>query len=106
MKEKKIKVSVPSENPHICYIPGDRKEKISCIKKVYELSLYKILCIVAHKELSSKKSISEFKSKLKKQGWKNIGEWATALVDSLYDCNQISDKVDLSSFEVAYDLCH
>lgn len=93
MLEKKIKVSVPRENPHICYIPGDRKDKIAKIKKTYNLSLYRVLCTVAHTELDTKKSILDFKNALKKQGWRNIGEWATALVDMLSD----QAEIDLSS---------
>ena len=39
LTEKKIKVSAPKENPHICYIPEDRKNKISPVKQAYSLSL-------------------------------------------------------------------
>lgn len=97
LTEKKIKVSAPKENPHICYIPEDRKNKISHVKQAYSLSLYKILCTVAHRELSSKESIAAFKSELRKQGWKNIGEWATALVDMLY---AHEEKMELSLVQI------
>lgn len=90
MKEK-IKVSAPCKNPHICYIPIDRNEKIKSIKEKYNLSLYAILCTAAGKSLRTEEEIHKFKKELQKQGFKNIGDWATMLVDKLYEMPKNTD---------------
>lgn len=100
-KKNKIKVSAPRENPHICYIPEDRKEAIAKIKKESEKSLYRILCTVAHTELNTKSNIYNFKVKVRKQGFKDIGEWATTLVDFLYENIDNIKHIDLTSVKIA-----
>ena len=104
MSEKKIKVSAPRENPHICYIPENRKEAISKIKEKLEKSLYRVLCIVAHTELNTKSSIYNFKIKVRKQGFKDIGEWATALVDFLYENITDIKHMDLTTVKITKEI--
>ena len=81
---KKIKVLVPAVNPHICYIPGDRKEKIAELKAKTKKSLYRILCLSAGRDLSQKEQIRALKARLKSRGYKTIGVWATEVIDALY----------------------
>lgn len=81
---KKIKVLVPAKNPHICYIPADRKGKIAVLKAKTKKSLYRILSLSAGCDFSQEGEIKALKKRLKKQGYKTIGDWATELVDSLY----------------------
>lgn len=99
-KKSKIKVSAPRENPHICYIPEDRREAIAKIKEESGKSLYRILCEVSHTELNTKSTIYNFKMKIRKHGFKDIGEWATALVDFLYENISNLKYTDLSSVKI------
>lgn len=98
---EKIKISAPRKNPHICYIPKDRKEAVKAIKITLGKSLYKILCEVSGVELDTEESIRKFKTKVKKKGFKNIGEWATALIDFLNANIQDLSNIDLSSIELS-----
>ena len=82
---KKIKVSAPAHNPHICYIPEEYKEKIEFLKKATNNSLYRILCVNAGRPLKTTEQIHDFKQELRKQGYRNIGEWAAQTIDILYE---------------------
>ena len=82
---KKIKVSAPAHNPHICYIPEEYKDKIEFLKKASNMSLYRILCLNAGKPLKTTEQIHDFKQDLRKQGYRNIGDWAVKLIDTLYE---------------------
>lgn len=99
-KKNKIKISAPRENPHICYIPEDRREAIAKIKEKTGMSLYRVLCTVSHRELRDKDTIHKFKSEVRKKGFKDIGEWATALVDLLYESIANLEQIDLTSIEL------
>ena len=98
--ENKIKVSAPRKNPHICYIPEDRREKIEEIKKLTGKSLYRILCEVSGSKLQEKSDIQKFKQQVKKEGYKNIGDWATYLIDLLYEFRENLPDFDLSLFKI------
>lgn len=93
----KIKVSSPRQNPHICYISEEYRDKISFIKTKTGQSLYALLCICAGKDLSTSEHIHEYKKIVREKGFRNIGEWAEATIDALYECKNILDKADLRS---------
>lgn len=96
----KIKVSAPAQNPHICYINRLYKDKIDAIKSKTGLSLYNLLCLCGKAELKSAKEIKEFKDKLKKQGFKNIGVWAENLIDMLFSLLDSINDIDLTKIEI------
>lgn len=81
---RKIKVLSPRKNPHICYISSEYREKIAAIKRVSKQSLYSILCTCAGRPLETQEQIKEFKQELRKDGYRNIGEWAEKTIDALY----------------------
>lgn len=85
MSRKVFKVLAPRDNPHICYIPVDRKPKIAVLKAKTGKSLYKIICLSAGTELKEHEDIQKLKRTLRKLGYKTIGDWATELVDILYE---------------------
>lgn len=82
---RKIKVCAPAHNPHICYIPNTYKEKIDFLKKSTHMSLYRILCMNAKRPLKTTEQIHEFKQELRKSGYRNIGDWAVEIIDTLYE---------------------
>ena len=88
---KKIKISAPATNPHICYI-----------KKETGLSAYKLLEICSGCDLSSKESILKAKTKLRKDGWHTIGEWAESLIVTLIDMYNQNNiiNIDLSTIHL------
>lgn len=81
---KKIKVSAPRSNPHICYIPEEYRNKINYVRKLTGKSLYNILAECSGADLSTMESIKRYKLSLRKQGFRNIGEWSVRLIDMLY----------------------
>lgn len=85
MVGKAFKVLAPRDNPHICYIPMDRKPKIAVLKAKTGKSVYRLLCLSAGIELKEHEDIQKLKTALKNLGYKNIGDWATELVDILYE---------------------
>lgn len=97
---EKIKVSAPRSNPHICYIPKEYKEQIEELKKRTNLSLYQLLCTCSKCELDTAEHIKAFKSELKSKGFRNIGEWAIALIEMLYAIKEDLGHIDLASVNV------
>lgn len=99
---RKIKISAPATNPHVCYIDNKYKEDLNRIKKETGLSAFRILEICSGYSLNTREKIKAAKAALKKQGWHTIGEWAEALIEILIDlCN--SGKIihcDLSSVKI------
>jgi hypothetical protein len=83
--QKVFKVLAPRDNPHICHIPVDRKPKIAVLKAKTGKSLYRIICLSAGVELKEHEDIQKLKKTLRKLGYKTIGDWATELVDILYE---------------------
>lgn len=99
---KKIKISAPATNPHICYIDYKYKEDLARIKKETGLSAYKLLEICSGCDLSSKESILKAKTKLRKDGWHTIGEWAESLIVMLIDTYNQNNiiNIDLSTIHL------
>ena len=97
----KIKVSAPQENPHICYISKEYADKVKDIKAATGLSLYRLICTCSGYSLNSKNKIKKFKEKVKKQGFKNIGDWAESLIDLLHGSVENISVIDLSSISIS-----
>ena len=95
--EGKIKVSVPRENPHVCYISRDYQQKVKDIREVTGMSLYNLLCVCSGSTLKDKASIKKFKDKVRKDGFKNIGDWAEDLISLLHSQLDSIATMDLSS---------
>lgn len=100
MNEKKIKVSAPRENPHICYVDKRYAEKIARVKKETGMSLYSIICSAAHRSLDSVENIKDFRLSLKNEGFKTIGAWVERLIDFLYDNIENVNSIDFSSINI------
>lgn len=100
MAETKIKVSAPMVNPHICYISREYNQKIKDIKKETGMSLYNLLCVCSGYSLNSKDIILKFKKRIRKKGFKTIGEWAECLIDMLHVDLENINTIDLSSIEL------
>jgi hypothetical protein len=96
----KIKVSAPRENPHICYIGREYESKVKEIRKATGMSLYNLLCSCSGYLLNEKENIRNFKEKLRKNGFKNIGDWAECLIDFLFDHIEEVNSIDLTSIEL------
>lgn len=79
----KIKVSAPRSNPHICYIPEEYRDKINRVRKYTGKSLYMVLAESVGMDLSTVENIKLCKERLRKRGFRNIGEWACTLLDKL-----------------------
>ena len=101
MPRTKIKVSAPRENPHICYISREYNSKIADIKKETGMSLYNLLCTCSGYSLNNKEDIARFKEKVRKNGFKNIGEWAECLVDLLHGSLENINVIDLTSITLS-----
>lgn len=99
---KKIKISAPATNPHICYIDYKYKEDLKNIKKETGLSTYKLLEICSGCDLSTKENIHQAKAKLRKEGWRTIGEWAESLIVLLIDLYNQDNiiNIDLSTIHL------
>jgi hypothetical protein len=100
MPNAKIKISAPRENPHICYVGRDYEQKIKDIKKETGMSLYTLLCTCSGYLLNEKESIKNFKDSVRKNGFRNIGEWAEALIDLLHESLENINVIDLSSIHL------
>ena len=100
MQNAKIKVSAPRENPHICYISREYDSKIQDLKKATGMSFYTLLCTCSGYVLNNKENIVKFKEKVRKNGFRNIGEWAEALVDLLHAAVDNIGVIDLTSIEL------
>lgn len=100
MQNTKIKVAAPRENPHICYVSREYSQKIQDLKKATGMSFYTLLCTCSGYVLNQKESILKFKEKVRKNGFKNIGEWAEALVDLLHAAIDNIGVIDLTSIEL------
>lgn len=97
---RKIKVSAPRENPHICYISREYEDKVKQIRKITGMSLYSLLCTCSGYLLNEKKNIRDFKEKLKKLGFKNIGEWAECLINFVFENLENLEAIDLKSIKL------
>ena len=100
MQNAKIKVAAPRENPHICYISREYNTKIQDIKKATGMSFYKLICTCSGYVLNNKENILKFKEKVRKNGFKNIGEWAETLIDLLHESVENIHAIDLTSIEL------
>ena len=100
MPNAKIKISAPRENPHICYVSREYNQKIQDLKKATGMSFYTLLCTCSGYSLNKKENILKFKEKVRKNGFKNIGEWAEALVDLLHAAVDNISVLDLTSIEL------
>lgn len=98
--EAKIKVSAPAQNPHICYIHREYRDKINAIKDKTGMSLYNLLCVCGNTTLRKQEQIKEFKKELKQKGFKHIGEWAEMLVDFLYERLEDLNNINLMTIEI------
>lgn len=96
----KIKVSAPRENPHICYISREYEQRVKDIRRETGMSLYSLLCTCSGYSLSSKENIKKFKEKVRKNGFKNIGEWAESLIDMLHENLEDINSMELSSIKL------
>lgn len=97
MANAKIKIAAPRENPHICYINRKYAQKIKDLKKATGMSLYTLLCTCSGYLLNDKENIKNFKDSVRKNGFKNIGEWAESLIDLLHPSIDNLDMIDLTS---------
>lgn len=100
MPNAKIKIAVPKENPHICYISRDYEQKIKDLKKATGMSFYNLLCTCSGYLLNSKENIRKFKEETRKNGFKNIGEWAESLIDLLHGSVENINVIDLTSIKL------
>lgn len=100
MQNAKIKVAAPRENPHICYISREYSSKIQDLRKATGMSFYTLLCTCSGYSLNQKENILKFKEKVRKNGFKNIGEWAESLVDLLHAAVDNIGVIDLTSIEL------
>lgn len=100
MQNAKIKISAPRENPHICYVSKEYDTKIQDLKKATGMSFYMLLCTCSGYVLNNKENIVEFKEKVRKNGFKNIGEWAEALIDLLHASIENINVIDLTSIKL------
>lgn len=98
--EKKIKISAPRENPHVCYISREYDQKIKDIKKATGMSLYNLLCTCSGYSLNSKETIKKFKEEVRKKGFKTIGEWAECLIELLHGSVENISVIDLTSIRI------
>lgn len=96
----KIKVSAPRENPHICYIGRDYEQQVKDIRKETGMSLYSLICVCSGYTLNTKENIKKFKEKVRKNGFKNIGEWAESLISMLHENLEDINSMDLSSIKL------
>ena len=96
----KIKVSAPRENPHVCYLNREYEDKIKEIRAATGMSLYTLLCTASGKRLNEKESIKKFKEKVRKDGFRTIGEWAEALLDMLHAQLDHINTMDLTSIKL------
>lgn len=100
MPNAKIKISAPRENPHICYISREYETKIRDIKKETGMSLYTLLCNCSGYLLNEKENIKKFKEKVRKNGFKTIGEWAESLIDMLHENLSDINNLNFSSIRL------
>lgn len=100
MPNPKIKIAAPRENPHVCYISRDYSQKIADLKRVTGMSLYNLLCTCSGYLLSDKENIKNFKEEVRKNGFKNIGEWAESLIDLLHESIENINVIDLTSIKL------
>ena len=100
MQNAKIKIAAPRENPHICYISREYTQKIKDLKKATGMSLYNLLCTCSGYLLNEKENIKNFKEETRKNGFRNIGEWAEALIDLLHASIDNINVIDLSSIKL------
>lgn len=96
----KIKVAVPMKNPHVCYIGKEYKDKIEDLKKATGMSLYNLICTCSGQVLKDVSSVKKFKEKVRKNGFRTIGEWAESLIDMLHDNIDELNNMDLSSVKL------
>ena len=96
MADEKMKICAPRQNPHICYVQRSYKKLIKEIRKKTGMTFYAILCECAGQSLSTTEEIKSFRSKLKERGFRNIGEWAEAVVQYLYDHLKGINDMDFS----------
>lgn len=99
-KNKKIKVHSPRTNPHICYIPSECRDKIEALKRKTGLTLYRLICTCANHPLSTIEEIKNFKEQVIKDGFKDIGDWATCLIEILYEQLDSLECIDLTSIKL------
>lgn len=100
MPNAKIKIAAPRENPHICYIGRDYEQKIKDLRKATGMSFYNLLCTCSGYLLNSKENIRKFKEETRKNGFKNIGEWAECLVELLHQSIENINVIDLHSIKL------
>lgn len=100
MQSEKIKISAPRENPHICYVGRKYKEKIADLKKATGMSFYTLLCTCSGYLLNDKENIKKFKEETRKNGFRNIGEWAESLIDLLHGSIENIGVIDLASIKL------
>ena len=100
MQNARLKISAPRENPHICYVGREYKQKIAELKKATGMSLYNLLCTCSGYSLNDKETIRNFKEETRKNGFKNIGEWAEAIIDLLYESIDNIEVIDLTSIKL------
>ena len=80
MTNDKIKVVAPASNPHICYISSELSDRVKLVRVKTKKSLYKLICESAGHSLRIKEDIYAFKGRLKKLGYKTIGEWVEEMI--------------------------
>ena len=80
MANDKIKIVAPASNPHICYISSELSDRVKLVRARTRKSLYKLICESAGHSLRIKEDIHAFKGRLKKLGYKNIGEWVEEMI--------------------------
>lgn len=100
MQNAKIKIAAPRENPHICYIGREYSEKIKDLKKATGMSLYTLLCTCSGYLLNDKENIKKFKEETRKNGFRNIGEWAESLIDLLHASIENIGVIDLAAIKL------
>lgn len=100
MASDKIKVSAPRENPHICYVSREYGQKIKDIKQTTGMSFYTLICTCSGYLLNSRENIKNFRDQVRENGFKNIGEWAEALIDLLHQSLENINVIDLTSIKL------